>query len=170
MATNVAGRMQGKKALITGASRGIGFAIAEAFAREGADLVISASSEASLENVKKKLAEYDCDVSCAAADLSQESGVNALFEFALQKHPDLDVVVNNAGIRIGKPFTEYSMDELDQVMKINVYSVFQMMQLAIRHMQGLGRGNAAFTILEKSCNTSLLRPSPCFSTISLYKF
>lgn len=48
--------------------------------------------------------------------------------------------MNNAGIHIGKPFTDYAMDEFDQLMKVNVYSVFQLSQLAVRHMQQLGHG------------------------------
>ena len=53
---------------------------------------------------------------------------------------DITTLVNNAGIHIGKPFTEYEMDEFDRLMRINVYSVFRLTQLAIDHMQTIGRG------------------------------
>ena len=66
--------------------------------------------------------------------------IEALFCFSIERHPDLDVLVNNAGIHIGKPFIDHGMDEFDQLMRTNVYSVFNLTQYAIRHMQSLGRG------------------------------
>lgn len=140
LAANSRLRLQGKTALITGASRGIGFAIAEAYAREGADLILSASTEAALVNIKNTLADHGVDVACVAADLSQEKEVDDLFAFATERQPEWDILVNNAGILLSKPFTECSMDEFDQVMKVNVYAIFQLMQHAIGHMQKLGRG------------------------------
>ncbi len=134
------GRLQGKTALITGASRGIGHAIARAFAQQGADLVLSASNAAALKTVKHELDEYGVEIACLTADLSLESEVESLFARAVQRFPSLDVLVNNAGIHLGKPFTEHTMGEFDRLMKINVYAVFQLTQAAIRHMQALGRG------------------------------
>ncbi len=133
-------RLQGRTALITGASRGIGFAIAEAYARQGAHLLLSATREAALEDAKSRLDGYGTDVSYFAADMGQADEVAALFSWAVETRPQLDVVVNNAGIHIGKPFTEYGMDEFDRLMKINLYAVFQMTQHAVRHMRNLGRG------------------------------
>lgn len=133
-------RLANKTALITGASRGIGYAIAEAFAREGADLILSATTEAALQDARNALSSFDVNISCIAADLSSSDEVERLFTAALECEPKLDVVVNNAGIHIGKPFTEYAMAEFDQLMKINVYAVFQLTQLAVRHMQALGYG------------------------------
>lgn len=133
-------RLASKTALITGASRGIGFAIAEAFAREGADLILSATTESALQDARQALGEFDVSISCIKADLSRSEEAEMLFAAALECEPELDVLVNNAGIHIGKPFTEYAMDEFDRLMKINVYAVFQLTQLAVRHMQSLGRG------------------------------
>ena len=136
----MAGRLSGRTALVTGASRGIGRAIAQAYAREGADLVLSATNEASLDLVKNELEEWGVSVACFAADLSEASAVDELFARSIKAFPELDVLVNNAGIHIGKPFTEHSMEEFDRLMKINVYSVFQLTQRAITHMRSLGRG------------------------------
>ena len=135
-----ASRLSGRTALITGASRGIGYAIAHAYAREGARLVLSASSDESLQQISDELQEQGVSVACFAADLSDRSAIDELFESAVQRHPELDVLVNNAGIHLGKPFTDHSMEEFDRLMKINVYSVFQLTQRAITHMQTLGRG------------------------------
>jgi NAD(P)-dependent dehydrogenase (short-subunit alcohol dehydrogenase family) len=133
-------RLKHKTALITGASRGIGYAIAKSFASQGANLVLSAFNQAGLKKAKAELDAYGVDVSYMATDISSPDSVDKLFAFAVERHPELDVLVNNAGIHIAKPFTEHGMDEFDSLMKTNVYSVFQLTQHAIRHMQKLGRG------------------------------
>ena len=133
-------RLTGRKILVTGASRGIGYAIAESFAVQGADLVVSATSESSLEKIKETLSAFDVEVHSVAADVSNHDDVSRLFARSIEIFPHLDGVVNNAGIHIGKPFTEYDMEEFDRIMKVNVYSVFHLTQLAIKHMQSLGRG------------------------------
>ncbi len=133
-------RLEHKTALITGASRGIGFAIAKAYASQGANLVLTASNEAGLKKAKAALDGYGVDVSFFPTDISSMDSIEALFCFSTERHPGLDVLVNNAGIHIGKPFVDHGMDEFDQLMRTNVYSVFNLTQYAIRHMQSLGRG------------------------------
>ena len=133
-------RLKHKTALITGASRGIGYAIAKSFASQGANLVLSARNEEGLKKAKADLAGYGVDISYLATDISSPDSIDELFAFAVARHPQLDVVVNNAGMHIAKPFTDHGMDEFDYLMRTNVYSVFQLTQHAIRHMQTLGRG------------------------------
>ena len=156
-------RLSDRSALITGASRGIGFAIAEAFASEGSNIVLSASSELGLKKAKDKLDQYGVDVSYFAADVSDPRQVDNLFSFAIEQHSKLDVLVNNAGIHISKSFTDHEMDEFDHLMKVNVHSVFQLTQLAIRHMQILGRGKvinvASVAGLRESMNSSAYNTS-----------
>lgn len=134
------GRLDGKTALITGASRGIGRAIAEAYAREGASLVLTATSLGGLEELTEELRSGGTDVQCLAADLGVESQVTGLFEEALAVSSGLDILVNNAGIYDGKPFEQYAMEDLDRLMKVNVYAVFKLMQLAVTHMKQRGKG------------------------------
>ena len=86
-----ADRLKGRSALITGASRGIGFAIAKSFAMQGADLVLSASSEAGLIKAKNELIEYGGEVSYLAADVSSAKQIDDLFSFALESHAELDL-------------------------------------------------------------------------------
>jgi len=133
-------RLKGKTALVTGASRGIGRAIALAYAEQGADLCLSATSLAALDATATDAAVWGAEVKCVAADLSESAQVQALFETAVAWRGGLDVVVNNAGIYIGKAFTDYELDEFDRLMKLNVYAVFQLMQLSLRHMQARGYG------------------------------
>jgi len=139
-ANSRAGRLSGSTAMITGASRGIGLAIAEAFAREGADLFLTATSLDNLADAREKTAVYGGQVHVRAADVSREDDVAALFEAAVEAMERIDIVVNNAGVYLGKPFTDYAVEEFDRVMKVNVYGVFHTMQQALRHMQPLNRG------------------------------
>ena len=136
------GRLSGRNALITGASRGIGLAIAEQFAQQGANVFLTATNADTLHEAQRRIQTMHPDVSVAshAADLSSAEAIETLFDTALRWQSGLDVLVNNAGIYKGKPFTEYSLADLDAVMQVNVRAVFQLMQLALRHMQPRGSG------------------------------
>ena len=133
-------RLEGKNALITGASRGIGRAIAQAYAAEGANLFLTATDAGKLEETRELVVEHGVESACHLADLSEPEAVDGLFAAALRWRDALDILVNNAGIYIGKPFTEYHLAEFDRVMKVNVYAVFQLMQLALRYMRERGSG------------------------------
>ena len=128
------GRLAGKTALITGASRGIGRAIARAFAAQGAHLFLTATNLAKLDETRDLCAKEGVELRCHGADVSDPADVDAMFTAAVAWRDGLDIVVNNAGIFIGKPFVDYDLADLDQVMKVNVYAVFQLTQLAVRHM------------------------------------
>ena len=128
-------RLEGRTALITGASRGIGRAIACAYAAEGANLFLTATNADKLEETREQVTEHGVEAACHLADLSVPDAVDGMFAAALRWRDGLDIVVNNAGIYIGKPFTDYDMAEFDRVMKVNVYAVFQLMQLTLRHMR-----------------------------------
>jgi meso-butanediol dehydrogenase / (S,S)-butanediol dehydrogenase / diacetyl reductase len=134
--SNNTGRLQGKTALITGASRGIGRAIAEIYSAEGASLVLTATTLDSLADVAIALP----DATLIAADLSDAEQVSQLFEQATTRAGHIDILVNNAGLYQGKPFEQYTLDELDRLMKVNVYAVFQLTQLAVTHMKQRGSG------------------------------
>lgn len=133
-------RLKGKTALITGASRGIGRAIARAYAAEGANLFLTATHAGKLEETREQVVEHGVDAACHLADVSDPEAVEGLFAAAVDWRDGLDIVVNNAGIYIGKPFTDYELAEFDRVMKVNVHAVFQLMQLALRHMRERGAG------------------------------
>ena len=138
--TTAPGRLAGRTALITGASRGIGRAIAQAYAAAGADLFLTATNLAKLEETRELLADEPVEVRCHTANVGDPDEAEALFAAAVEWRGGLDILVNNAGIYIGKPFVNYELDDLDQVMNVNVRAVFQLTQLAIRHMQERGGG------------------------------
>ena len=134
------GRLSGRTALITGASRGIGRAIAQAFADEGAHLFLTATNAAKLEETQALCADAGGELAGHIADVSDPDSAQAMFDTAVAWRGGLDIVVNNAGIYIGKRFVDYELAELDRVMKVNVYAVFQLTQLAVRHMRARGGG------------------------------
>ena len=79
-------------------------------------------------------------VAGGAADVADEASVEALFAAAVEAFGRIDIVVNNAGVYIGKPLTEYTTAEFDRVMRVNAYGTFHVMQQSLRHMQDRGRG------------------------------
>ena len=127
----MAGRLEGKRALVTGASRGIGLAIAQAFAREGASLALNARNPERLNQTVDDLSTparaYACDV----------TDRDAVFDMVKQIQVDgpIDILVNNAGIHVARPFTEYTFEEFSSVIDANVYSVFHVTQAVLAGMQ-----------------------------------
>lgn len=140
MTTDTGGRLAGCTALITGASRGIGRAIAEAFAREGADLFLVATKAANLADTQAAVEARGRRAAAHGADVSDPGQIDAMFAAAIEALGRVDIAVNNAGVYKGKPFTDYTAQEFDRVMKVNAHGAFHVMQAAIRHMRGLGRG------------------------------
>jgi NAD(P)-dependent dehydrogenase (short-subunit alcohol dehydrogenase family) len=134
------GRMAGQRALITGASRGIGRAIAEAFAREGARLALHATTTEGLAETRAAVEALGAEVSLHAADVSDPAQAAALVEAAAAALGGLDVAVNNAGIYRAARFTDYAPEDFDRVMKVNAYGVFHCMQAQLRRMQAQGGG------------------------------
>ncbi len=134
------GRLADRTALITGASRGIGRAIAERYAVEGANVFLTATNHEKLEETRKLVVGHGVHAHCHVADVSEPSSAEAMFNAALAWRGGLDILVNNAGIHIPKPLLDYALDDLDRIMRVNVHAVFQLTQLAIRHMLTRGVG------------------------------
>ncbi len=112
--------LQGKRALVTGAAQGLGHAIAVLFAERGARVLltdIDADGAAKAAAALPGAAALGCDVTSAAE-------VQAAVESAVAEFGGLDIVVNNAGIEIGKPLTEHTEDDIDKLLAVNVKGVF----------------------------------------------
>jgi len=134
-------RLAGRTALITGATRGIGRGIAEGFAREGADLLLAATNEDGLKAVAAELREIkDVQVQIATVDVADRSSCFELVDQAVAGFGRLDILVNNAGIYIARPFLDYSFEEFDALQRVNLHSVFHLMQAALPHMVESGYG------------------------------
>ena len=134
------GRLAGRKALVTGASRGIGRAIALRYAEEGADLFLSATNLAGLEETRAAAEARGARVWLHAADLAERAQAEALVDAALAALGTIDVLVNNAGVYKAARLVDFSAEDFDRVMKVNVYGAFHVMQRVLRHMQAQRRG------------------------------
>jgi len=125
---------QGKVALVTGASRGIGRAIAEKLAVEGADLIITATTSA-IENIAKEISDkYKVQVIGVAGNVSKEEDVKSLFKTITEKFSKLDICINNAGITKDTLSMRMSAEDFDAVINTNLRSVFLVSKEAIMLM------------------------------------
>jgi len=125
--TNSFWRLDGQLALITGASRGIGKAVASTFAGLGADLILVAREEAGLNATREAVWDTnpDCDVEIISADLASERDRDSVIEY-LHEYERLDALVNNAGTNIRKPVDQYSAEEYHKILNTNLTSCFEL--------------------------------------------
>ena len=146
-------RLKDKVAIITGGSRGIGFATADAFLREGAKVILTASSQESADAAVGKLKEKypDSIIAGISPNLAKLSSVREAFIEATSKYGCVDILVNNAGLSESTPFTEYTEEDCDRVMDLNVKGVFNATRAASECM--IARGNGV--ILSTSSMVSI---------------
>jgi len=135
-------RLQGKAALITGASRGIGLGIARAFAREGASVFLCARGEGALREAAAEIEALGASVGYRAADVSDPADAERLVASALERFQDLEVLVNNASI-LGKraPIAELDVATWDEVLRVNTSSLFYVTRPLIPHLVSRGGGS-----------------------------
>ena len=146
-------RLKDKVAIITGGSRGIGFATAEMFLKEGATVILTASSPASAEKAVAKLKEKypDRAVAGIAPDLSSLESVRDAFNKVVAQFGRVDILVNNAGVSESTPFQQYTEETFDKVMDLNVKGVFNATRAIVDTMVAQGNGVILNTLLI-SCN------------------
>ena len=138
-----AGALNGQVALVTGASRGLGRVIALALADAGASLhLVADGTEEELTQVTAACAERSSSarVTSATLDLSHPEAPAAMVDAAIGEHGRMDVLVNNAGMRIRKPFGEFSADDFNRLMAVNLRAPMLAAQAAAAHMRGRGSG------------------------------
>lgn len=131
--------LSGKKALVTGGSRGLGFAMAEGLLEAGAAVCIIASSE-SVWRAVEKLRGAGGPVHGVRADLSQPNELERAFRESVEHLAGLDVLVNNVGITRRSPTEEHPLEDWEAVMRLNVTTTFLMSKLAARIMLEQGAG------------------------------
>ena len=135
------GRLEGKSAIITGAGRGIGKAIAHKFLQEGARLLICDIVADRIADAARDLSQYG-EVHVLPGDVTEATFCTALVERAREQFGGLNVLVNNAGIGIFEPFLEHSEATWDRTLSVNLKSVFLLGQQAARLMVAQGQGGA----------------------------
>lgn len=131
--------LTGRRALVTGVSRGLGLQMARALAGAGADLVITARKLESLDDSRRELEAFGHDVLPLALDVREEDSIRAAVEAATGGGP-LDVLVANAGCNVRKPSLEITWDDWSTVIDTNLRGTFFTVQAVARHMLPRGRG------------------------------
>ena len=135
-------RLSGRTALITGASRNIGRAIALAFAAEGADLVLNTRvNREELEAVAAECRKAGVRVVTALADISDAAAVQAMVARGLGELGAIDVLVSNAAIRPHKSLTETTLEEWHHVLGVNLHSTFYLARAVVPAMKERRRGS-----------------------------
>jgi 3-oxoacyl-[acyl-carrier protein] reductase len=135
-------RFEGKVAIITGAGRGIGKAIAERLASEGADVVICDIDKEAAERTAEEIrSKYSVKAMAISADVANEGDVNSMVEETIKNFGRVDFLINNAGITKDSLLLRMSEEEWDKVIAVDLKSVFLCTRAVIRHMmrQKFGR-------------------------------
>jgi NADP-dependent 3-hydroxy acid dehydrogenase YdfG len=132
--------LEGTTALVTGAGRGIGRAIAISLAKEGAEVVLTARTLAELGQVKKEIELIGGKASVMPADLTKDSDIARLFEEISSKFTKLDILVNNAGIGIFAPVRSLAISDFDQMWNLNMRAVMLVTQNALKIMEAQKNG------------------------------
>jgi NAD(P)-dependent dehydrogenase (short-subunit alcohol dehydrogenase family) len=158
------GILQNKVAVITGSSRGLGYAIAEVYAREGAKVVIASRTQKAVDQAVRKLRENGAQAEGLACDVSDIQQVEALAEFAVRTFGGLDIWVNNAGLSAPYgPTAHIPSDDFMKVIKTNITGTYNGSVVALRYFATqkrgklinlLGRGDGGSVPLQNAYSSS----------------
>jgi NAD(P)-dependent dehydrogenase (short-subunit alcohol dehydrogenase family) len=154
-------RLTGKTALVTGSTRGIGRGIAERLAEEGARIVVTGRHEADVAEIVRALESTGASAVGFAADLASVPGAHRLAEQTLSAVPQLDILINNAGMSRRESFWEVSDERWDEQVNVNYRSPFILAQYAARHMRERG-------VAGRIVNTSTIGAHRCHRDAAVY--
>lgn len=132
--------LNGSVAVITGATRGIGFATAKLFLENNAKVVIFGSKEESVNKTLDKLSEYKDNILGMYPNLNSESEVADAFKKIVDKFGKIDILINNAGISSSTPLDNYTYEEFSKIMDLNVNAMFLCTKLVVPYMKENGGG------------------------------
>lgn len=150
--------LTGKTAVVTGGTRGIGFAIAKKFLENGANVAIAGSRQETVEKALAQLSEYEGRVMGIWPNLCSPEEVAAAFASVKERFGSLDILANNAGISSRTSLYDYTVEEFSKIIDVNVTAVFVCSQAAARIMKPQGGG----VIINTSSMVSMYgQPSGC---------
>jgi NAD(P)-dependent dehydrogenase (short-subunit alcohol dehydrogenase family) len=132
--------LKGKVALVTGASRGLGKAMATRLAREGVRVALVARDRAKLDETAGEIRAAGGEADVFTADLTEEGEVLRLEQEVKAAAGPVQILINNAGVNLRKPVTEFTLEEWRGVIDANLTSVFLMCRAFVPHMKGTGYG------------------------------
>jgi NAD(P)-dependent dehydrogenase (short-subunit alcohol dehydrogenase family) len=134
-------RLKDKVALVTGASRGIGYASCLALAREGAIIAGTARTKKDLDALEKKASELGAKAKTFTCDVTKSSDVAACVKQTIDAFGRVDILVNNAGIGGYRPFLDWTEEDYDRIMATNAKSTWLFCKAVLPHMLKQGGGN-----------------------------
>lgn len=132
--------LKGKNALVTGSRTGLGAAMAIGLAEAGANVVIHGSKEQGIDAVCDAVRATGAKAARAIVDLLDPQSPERLIDKTVAELGSIDILVNNAGILRRKPAVDYSIEDWNDVLQVNLHAVFRLSQCAARHMLAQGRG------------------------------
>lgn len=134
-------KLNGKNAILTGASKGLGVHIAKALAREGVNLALAARSAGKLEEVRREIFSFGVNAVTIPTDLTDPAQVEALAQKAEQELGTVDILVNNAGVELPVPFEEYPPQEIITAMNVNLLGPVLLTRAVLPGMLRRGTGH-----------------------------
>ena len=151
--------LEGKKAIVTGGTRGIGFAVVEAFLKNGASVALFGSRQETVDKALAKLHEEnpDWEVIGMAPDLTEYSSVEAAIEKVAETFGRIDILVNNAGVSAREPLYQYDPAAFKKIMDLNVTAVFNGCRAVAPIMKAQGGG----AIINTSSMVSIYGQPSC---------
>jgi 3-oxoacyl-[acyl-carrier protein] reductase len=154
MESNISKRLAGQVAVVTGSSKGIGAAIAKAFAKEGASVVINySSSKESAEKVENEIQSLGGKAIVIKADLSNEKEIDAMFAQTHEAFGKLDILVNNAGIYDFQPIENLTLENFRKHFELNVFGYLLAIRSALPYF-----GTSGGSIINMSSNVTIFGP------------
>ena len=138
-------RLDGKTALISGASRGLGWGMAKALAKQGAHVFLNGRDAASLEPRALELVSEGCLATAIAFDVTQPEDIQRAVDQIVSVNGSLDILIANAGIQHRSPIVDFSEDEFRRVMDTNLIGVWLLAKEASKHMIQAHSGRIIFT-------------------------
>lgn len=147
--------LSGRRALVTGSSRGIGYALAKGLAGAGAQIVMNGRNVEQLESAAETLAGDGAEVRTLPFDATDHDGVRTAIDTFEQQTGPIDILINNAGMQHRTPLEDFPADRFEALLQTNIASVFHVGQACARHMISRGHGKI---INIASVQTALARP------------
>ena len=149
-------RVDGKLAMVTGATRGIGLGAAEALARSGANIMLVGRDEKELEHSAEALREHTEAVHVLPFDLMQSDAIRPWMDATFERFGTPDILVNSAGMQRRGPAVDLSLQDFNDVMTLNTTAIFEVSRTFARHRISMGGGGKVINIA--SLMTSAARP------------
>jgi gluconate 5-dehydrogenase len=146
--------LEGRRALVTGSSQGIGLALAKGLAEHGASIILNGRDPGKIEVAAAELSAKGHKISTAIFDVTSAEAVQAGIE-AIEGEGPIDILINNAGMQFRTPLEDFPVDRWEQMLTTNISSVFYVGQAVARHMIARGRGKI---INIASVQSELARP------------